>query len=70
MGGCSFNLKVGFDAVGGRLKTAGFPAAEVEPLGLNRDRKIHGRPNPDAKAGGIQIPKRSADASLILAATE
>jgi hypothetical protein len=46
-------------------------AAEVEPLGFNRDRKIHGRSrNPDAEVGGIQIGKGAQTARLILAAME
>jgi hypothetical protein len=36
-------------------------AAEVEPLGFNRDRKIHGRSrNADAEAGTIQLGKTTA----------
>jgi len=52
LGAYSFNSKVGSNRLDGRLEKRGVSAAEVEPLGFNRDRKIHGRSrNPDAEAG-------------------
>jgi hypothetical protein len=46
-------------------------AAEVEALGFNRDRKIHGGSrNPNAEAGGIQIATRLRTSFILPAMTQ